>query len=92
MIMEAFSLPPCKTVGDIKDAIKDAIIEGKIENTYEAAWEFAIQKAGSLGLNLRNSEWLLEEISRPLKKCYFALFTDSTNPSGFSQLIMYLFS
>lgn len=50
MIMEAFSLPPCKTVGDIKDAIKDAIIEGKIENTYEAAWEFAIQKAAEIGL------------------------------------------
>ncbi len=51
MIMERFGLPPCKTVGDIKDAIKEAILDGTIENSYEAAWQFALSVAKKMGLN-----------------------------------------
>ena len=50
-IMEHFNLPPCKAVGDLKDATKDAILEGTIENSYEAAWEFMLSIAKSKGIN-----------------------------------------
>lgn len=49
IIMERFGLPPCKAVGDIKDAIKNAILDGHIENTFDAAWDFAVQKAAEMG-------------------------------------------
>jgi hypothetical protein len=52
MIMEKFGLPPCKAVGDIKNAIRDAILDGVIENTYEQAWELMLQKAKDLNLTV----------------------------------------
>jgi poly(A) polymerase len=54
LIMETFSLPPCKEVGIIKDAIKDAILDGKIHNNFEEAYEFMLQKANELGLSKKN--------------------------------------
>jgi poly(A) polymerase len=49
-IMEFLNLPPCKTVGDIKNSIKDAILDGEIGNNYEEAKTFMIQKARELKL------------------------------------------
>ncbi|MCL6524229.1 MAG: CCA tRNA nucleotidyltransferase [Thermoflavifilum sp.] len=48
MIMERFKLPPCKLVGDIKNAIREAILDGKIGNNFEEAWEYMIQVAREL--------------------------------------------
>ncbi|MGN6494443.1 MAG: CCA tRNA nucleotidyltransferase [Agriterribacter sp.] len=50
MIMEIFGIPPCKKVGDIKNAIKDAILDGEIENNYDAAYDFMLKTARELNL------------------------------------------
>ena len=39
-IMTIFSLKPCKTVGDLKNALKDAILDGVIPNEREQAIVF----------------------------------------------------
>lgn len=44
-IMSIFSLPPCKLVGDLKNALKDAILDGVIPNEREAALHFLHAKA-----------------------------------------------
>lgn len=44
-IMSIFNLPPCKLVGDLKNALKDAILDGIIPNEREAALEFLQVKA-----------------------------------------------
>lgn len=50
LIMETFSIEPCREVGIIKDAIKDAILDGIIHNDFTEAFEFMLQKASELGL------------------------------------------
>ncbi|ULQ57197.1 CCA tRNA nucleotidyltransferase [Flavihumibacter rivuli] len=50
MIMQVFNLPPCKLVGEIKNAIKDAILDGDIENNYEAAYQLMVKKAAEFNL------------------------------------------
>lgn len=49
-IMATFNLPPCKIVGDLKNAIKDAILDGKISNNHDEAYAFLIEQAKSLGI------------------------------------------
>ncbi len=52
MIMKAFNLPACREVGMIKNAIREAILDGHIENNYDQAYQFMINKASELGLEL----------------------------------------
>lgn len=44
-IMSIFGLPPCKLVGDLKNALKDAILDGIVPNERGAALEFLHTKA-----------------------------------------------
>ena len=39
-IMRLLNLPPCNTVGQLKNAIKDAILDGIIPNEHDAALEY----------------------------------------------------
>lgn len=50
MIMEVFGIPPCRQVGDIKNAIREAILDGDIENSYEAAYAHMLKVAEGMGL------------------------------------------
>jgi len=50
LIMETFSLKPCREIGILKEAIKEAILEGKIKNDYAEAYNFMLEKAKELGL------------------------------------------
>ena len=43
-IMSLFNLPPCKKVGDLKNALKDAILDGLILNDKEQALVFLKEK------------------------------------------------
>lgn len=52
MIMQLFGIPPCKSVGDIKNAMKEAILDGEIENNYEQAYEFVVKKGRELDLEI----------------------------------------
>ena len=49
-IMDAFNLPACATVGDLKMKIKDAILDGIIPNEYEAARAYMLEIAKDMGL------------------------------------------
>ncbi len=49
-IMQYFNIPPCKTVGEIKNAIKDAILDGEIPNEKESAFKLMIELGNKLGL------------------------------------------
>ncbi|MDR2414841.1 MAG: CCA tRNA nucleotidyltransferase [Odoribacteraceae bacterium] len=49
-IMETFHLPPCKQVGEIKNAIKEAILDGIIGNNPDEAREYMFTVAGRLNL------------------------------------------
>lgn len=48
-IIATFHLPPCKAIGDIKNAIKEAILDGIIGNNYEEAREYMFKVAAELG-------------------------------------------
>ncbi len=47
-IMSLFNLPPCKKVGDLKNALKDAILDGLILNDKEQALVFLIEKLNEI--------------------------------------------
>ncbi|MDR0544371.1 MAG: CCA tRNA nucleotidyltransferase [Odoribacteraceae bacterium] len=50
-IMAAFHLPPCRQVGEIKNAIKEAILDGAIANSPAEAREYMFEVAARLNIN-----------------------------------------
>ncbi len=58
-IMKTFDIPPSRTIGILKDAIKEAILEGTIRNNKKDAYQYMIEQAKKLGLEVKNN--LLEE-------------------------------
>ena len=50
-VMELFGLPPCSTIGILKEQVKNAILDGVIENSFEAADIFMKEKAAEMGLH-----------------------------------------
>lgn len=53
-IIATFNLPPCKAIGDIKNAIKEAILDGIIGNNYDEAREYMFKVAAELGIQAAN--------------------------------------
>ena len=53
-IMETFQLPPCKAIGEIKNAIKEAILDGIIGNNPEEARQYMFQVASELGIHKKD--------------------------------------
>ena len=53
-IMETFQLPPCKAIGDIKNAIKEAILDGIISNNPTEARKYMFQIAAELGIQKKS--------------------------------------
>lgn len=49
-VMELFGIPPCNTIGQLKEYVKEAILEGEIENDFAAADALMRKKAAELGL------------------------------------------
>lgn len=49
-IMAIYGLPPCRVVGELKNAIKDAILDGEIRNDRDEALAFLARKAAELEL------------------------------------------
>ena len=51
IVMEKYHIPPCNTIGIIKEAVKEAILDGVIPNDFDAAYAFMEKKAAELGLS-----------------------------------------
>jgi len=51
-IMEIFSLKPSKEIGMLKEAIKEAILEGEIHNDYQSAYDYMMERAKKMGLEV----------------------------------------
>ena len=49
-VMQVFGIPPCSTIGVLKEYVKNAILDGEIPNEFEAADALMRQKAAELGL------------------------------------------
>ena len=57
LIMEKYGLPPCATIGVIKDYIKNAILDGEIPNEFEAAYRLMESKAAEMGLEPKSQSF-----------------------------------
>ncbi len=51
-VMATFGIPPCNTIGQIKERVKDAILDGEIGNNFEEADALMRSYAASLGLKV----------------------------------------
>lgn len=51
-IMEIFNLKPSKEIGMLKEAIKEAILEGEIHNDYRSAYDYMMDRAKKMGLEV----------------------------------------
>ena len=49
-VMETFGIPPCNTIGELKEYVKNAILDGIIGNNFEEADALMRKKASELGL------------------------------------------
>lgn len=54
-IIATFHLPPCRLIGDIKNAIKEAILDGIIGNNPEEARAYMFKAARELGVEAEDS-------------------------------------
>lgn len=61
-IMDAFGLPPCRAVGEIKERLKNAILDGEIPNDREAAWQLMLAEGRSRGLEPRGGNAASEQV------------------------------
>ena len=64
-IMELYGLEPCNLLGILKNYIKDAILKGEIGNSFEEADLFLREKAGEMGLKLKEETSDVEMLSKP---------------------------
>ncbi|MDR1757101.1 MAG: CCA tRNA nucleotidyltransferase [Culturomica sp.] len=55
-IIATFNLPPCRLIGEIKNAIKEAILEGVISNNYDEAKAYMFKVAEELLKELPEKE------------------------------------
>lgn len=53
-IMATFGLPPCSTVGKIKEAIKNAILDGVLANEHDAARQHMMEIAAGMGIGAKD--------------------------------------
>ncbi len=60
MIMKIYGIPPCSTIGIIKEYIKNAILDGVIPNKREEALKLMREKAAELGLVEMNGDYLVK--------------------------------
>ncbi len=49
-VMQVFGIPPCSTIGTLKEYVKNAILDGEIPNEFEPADALMRQKAAEMGL------------------------------------------
>lgn len=57
-IIETFNLPPCRAIGDIKNALKEAILDGVIGNNPEEARAYMFKVAQELGVSPAGNDTL----------------------------------
>ena len=50
-VMEVYGIPPCNTIGELKEAVKEAILDGVIGNNFEEADAYMRKIAKDMGLN-----------------------------------------
>ena len=50
-VMEVYGIPPCNTIGQLKEAVKEAILDGVIGNNFEEADAYMRRVAADIGLN-----------------------------------------
>ena len=54
LIMQAYGIPPCHLIGEMKEIIKNAILDGEIPNEYDAAYALLERLAEERGLQKKS--------------------------------------